>query len=102
MIKSFDSILVLLAVASALVLAHLIFRMMLTRVLAVGGLALALLWWGVVLWFYRDGMGPDSVRTHGVDAVLAFLSFFWIPALIWLGVTALCFMVTRRKGRELT
>ena len=27
--------------------------------------------------------GPDSIETHGAEALARFLEGFWIPALLW-------------------
>ena len=33
-------------------------------------------------WLLRDGLGPDSVRSHGLDAVMRCMSTFYVgPAL---------------------
>lgn len=33
-------------------------------------------------WVFRDGMGPDSIESHGRVAVGRFLEDFWLAALI--------------------
>ena len=32
---------------------------------------------GMVSWLFRDGMGPDSVTSHGVTAMRRFAEGFW-------------------------
>jgi len=42
---------------------------------------------GPMCWILRDGLGPDAVETTGWNAVERFfLTFFWGPVLICLGV----------------
>lgn len=44
---------------------------------------------GVVAWIVRDGMGPDSVESHGWEALTRFFwSFYWGPVLLLLGAAA--------------
>jgi len=34
---------------------------------------------GLWTWMLRDGLGPDSVPSEGVHALVLFLSDYWIP-----------------------
>lgn len=38
---------------------------------------------GPFCWIMRDGLGPDSVESHGAHAVVRFLgTFYWGPVLL--------------------
>jgi len=41
----------------------------------------------IVHWFFRDGMGPDSITSHGVDALSRFWSDFWT---VYVFVASVC------------
>ena len=46
-------------------------------------------------WILRDGMGPDSVETHGLEAVVRTLTtFYWAPIL--LALAAACAAASER------
>src|SRR4051794_37857313 len=49
---------------------------------------------GPLCWTLRDGLGPDSVESHGAHAVARFLfTFYWGPVLVVrvaLAISCLC------------
>jgi len=46
-------------------------------------------------WILRDGLGPDSVETHGLEAVVrALTTFYWGP--IFLALGAACWLCKTR------
>ena len=50
---------------------------------------------GPFAWILRDGLGPDSVETHGSEAVVrALRTFYWGPILLALG--AACWLCKKR------
>ena len=50
---------------------------------------------GPFAWILRDGLGPDSVETHGLEAVArALKTFYWGPILLALG--AACWLCKKR------
>lgn len=60
----------------------------------------ALLFWvlaaGPFCWLLRDGLGPDAVSSHGVDAIGRFLlTFYWGPVLVGLTMVRLSTWRTR-------
>ncbi len=90
----------------ALVLiASIVFLVRRTR-LAFGAMAavstLTLAHWGWWIWFFRDGMGPDSIPSQGAEAMTRFLENFWIPAACWalLIVTGLLILRATKVQRE--
>ena len=66
-------------------------------------LAGALVFWAVGLgplcWILRDGLGPRSVDSHGVNAVVRFLfTFYWGPVLAALAMLCLlCHRLIRAR-----
>jgi hypothetical protein len=63
-----------------------------------------LLFWAGIDWFFRDGMGPDSVRSSGFDALSRFWSDFRFPfyycfPIIIFGIGCIClyWMTTKRN-----
>lgn len=63
-------------------------------------LTLSLLVWGGVIWFLRDGLGPDSVESQGLLAWTRFLGFFWIPFVFWVGLTLFGLAIVKRKEKR--
>jgi hypothetical protein len=62
-----------------------------------------LLFWalglGPLCWILRDGLGPNSVDSHGTDAVARFcLTFYWGPTL--LALVALRLLLGRGTRRR--
>ncbi|MBO9881225.1 hypothetical protein [Xanthomonas sp. D-109] len=56
-------------------------------------------------WFLRDGLGPDSVTSQGMQAVLRVADSAWLPALCWVllnGSAHLVYRWMRRKRGERT
>lgn len=37
---------------------------------------------GVMCWFFRDGMGPDAITSHGMEAFSRFWSDYWLALLM--------------------
>ena len=54
-----------------------------------------------LIWFFRDGLGPDAITSEGLEAVsrIAFGAAF--PALCWLLINGSAYLVyrSRRKTR---
>lgn len=98
MIIDIDSIAIPLAVSVALVVTHIFLRSKISLVAATASLTFTLVLWGVITWLFRDGMGPDSIETTGVDAVVAFTTFFWMPALIWIVISWFCWRIWKRRA----
>src|SRR5687768_4292268 len=96
MIIDIDSIVIPLAVSAVLVVAHVFLRSKISLLATTASLTITLVLWGVITWLFRDGMGPDSIETTGIDAVVAFITFFWMPALIWIAVVWFCWRIVRR------
>lgn len=48
-------------------------------------------------WLFRDGMGPDSVPSHGWRAMGRFWESFWLPCLLALAVAATALTLCRRR-----
>lgn len=97
MIIDIDSIVIPLAISAALVVTHAFLRSKISLWASTASLTLTLALWGVITWMFRDGMGPDSIETTGIDAVIAFITFFWIPILIWIAVVWFCWRIWKRK-----
>ena len=53
---------------------------------------------GPFCWLLRDGLGPDSVESHGAHAVARFLlTLYWGPVLVALAaLTAPCLWLVRK------
>ena len=52
---------------------------------------------GPLCWLLRDGLGPDSIDSHGTHAVARFLlTFYWGPTLVVL--VALRLILQRREA----
>ncbi len=52
----------------------------------------------IMCWTMRDGMGPDSVESHGMTAVLRFLKEVWLLVVLILPIVALgAWMVRKPK-----
>ena len=48
---------------------------------------------GAWTWFLRDGLGPDSIESSGVEALRRFSADFWPIALFCLGLFGIAFLV---------
>jgi hypothetical protein len=57
---------------------------------------------GPLAWILRDGLGPDSARTHGLDALAAWTTAFgYGPLALALGVVSLLVdQAARTAGRR--
>lgn len=45
---------------------------------------------GPIIWILRDGLGPDAVESHGMEALRRFLlTFYWGPIGLFLIVWAI-------------
>ncbi|MGC4072029.1 MAG: hypothetical protein QM760_05845 [Nibricoccus sp.] len=55
-------------------------------------------------WVFRDGMGPDSIESHGRVAFERFMEEFWIDALILIPVfiTGFWLIFSEKKGANQT
>ena len=61
---------------------------------------IAWLFVGPLAWILRDGLGPDSVPSHGMEAVFRFLTaFYWGPVALGLVALALIFRCRNRRAR---
>jgi hypothetical protein len=98
MIIDIDSIVIPLAVSAVLVVAHAFFRSKVSLLAATASLTFTLALWGIITWLFRDGLGPDSIETTGIDAVVAFMKFFWLPVLIWISVIWLCWRIRKKRN----
>lgn len=98
MIIDIYSIVIPLAVSAALVVTHVLVRSKVSLLATTASLTLTLALWGVITWLFRDGMGPDSVETTGIDAAVAFIAFFWLPVLVWIAVVWFCWRIWKRKS----
>lgn len=60
--------------------------------------------WGVFNWFFRDGMGPDSVSSSGYEALRRFfVGGFWLPLLAWgilVAAALYAYWFKRDRGRD--
>src|SRR5688572_12627167 len=57
-------------------------------------------WW---TWLLRDGMGPDSIESQGIEALTRFLDQFWIPAVLWALLIGIgLFILKATKARSTT
>jgi hypothetical protein len=59
--------------------------------------SLLLLAFGVPIWLLRDGLGPDSVESSGVEAWHRFFADFWPVAALCLFLFAIAFLIARRQ-----
>ncbi len=48
-------------------------------------------------WLFRDGMGPDSIESHGWQAMGRFWEGFWPPCVLALAVAAAALTLCRRR-----
>jgi hypothetical protein len=58
---------------------------------------LLLLALGAWTWFLRDGLGPDSVESSGVEALRRFLSDFWPVAAFCFFLFGIAFLIARHQ-----
>jgi hypothetical protein len=73
----------------------------LRRGLAVGIAAfssLLLLALGAWTWLLRDGLGPDSIESSGIEALRRFFSDFWPFALLGLVLFVIAFIIGRHQS----
>ncbi len=53
---------------------------------------------GLIAWVVRDGLGPDSVESHGWEALTRFCwTFYWAPVFVALAATATLFALSFRR-----
>jgi ABC-type lipoprotein release transport system permease subunit len=53
---------------------------------------------GVITWFFRDGMGPDSIESSGYEALRRFTLDFWPVAVFFVVLFTLAFVMIRRPN----
>jgi hypothetical protein len=60
---------------------------------------------GIVLgawtWLLRDGLGPDSVESSGIEAWRRFSTDFWPVAVFCFVIFAIAFFIARRQSSTL-
>ena len=56
-----------------------------------------LLTFGIPTWLFRDGLGPDSIESSGIDALRRFFSDFWPFALFCFVLFVIAFFVGRHR-----
>jgi hypothetical protein len=73
-----------------------------TMQIILSGLFLGLLVIGLPFaWIMRDGMGPDSMESSGMNAVVRCLQTFYVgPALVILGLLAIAATVVRKAQKD--
>ncbi|MDR6840429.1 hypothetical protein [Pseudoxanthomonas sacheonensis] len=92
-----DSTLVIssLALALAAFVIFLIWRTKFLLIVSSTLLTASLFIWGIVVWFLRDGMGPDAIESSGLQAWSHFLEFFWMPIVFWAFLIIVSIVVSR-------
>lgn len=53
-----------------------------------------------VVWFLRDGLGPDAVTSQGMQAALRVADSAWFPALCWALLNGSAHLVYRWRRRK--
>jgi hypothetical protein len=54
---------------------------------------------GLIIWVFRDGLGPDSVTSHGVEAASRFMEDFWLTAILASLPMALFLLCPKKRFR---
>ena len=52
---------------------------------------------GLIFWTVKDGLGPDSVTSHGLEAMARFARSAWFPFLVIVALPAVCSVAARAK-----
>ena len=60
--------------------------------------SLLLLALGAWTWLLRDGLGPDSVESSGIEALRRFFSDFWPVALFCLALFVIALFIGRHQA----
>lgn len=68
----------------------------LTLTSATGALAI----WAFIDWIFRDGLGPDSDSSEGVQALQNFASGFWLPLAFWVVIVSTTIALRKRKTSD--
>jgi hypothetical protein len=61
---------------------------------------LLLLALGAWTWLLRDGLGPDSIESSGIEALRRFSSDFWPIAAFCFFLFGIAFLMARRQPRK--
>ena len=59
--------------------------------------SLLLLAFGIPFWLFRDGLGPDSIESSGVEAIRRFAADFWPVAAFCFFLFGIAFFITHCK-----
>lgn len=74
---------------------------MMWRALLVAGLVFWVVGIGPLCWLLRDGLGPNSVDSHGWHAIVRFLlTFYWGPVTAVLMLLTLYAMVWSHRSKR--
>lgn len=60
--------------------------------------SLLLLTFGAWTWLLRDGLGPDSIESSGIEALRRFSSDFWPVALLCFALFVIVFLIGRHQS----